>query len=72
MADFFNRNLTFPGKRGKRHPQNMVVLRQQRSNEQFSITIPSGVAKALRLSKGETFVVFIDRGDIVLRMVSGK
>ncbi len=64
--------LTFPQKRGKRLAQNLVVLRQQGSNGQFSITIPSGVVKALRLQGGDNFQVFIDRGDIVLRVVSGK
>lgn len=54
--------------RGRRHAQNLVVLRRQRSNGQFSLTIPSGVAKALRLDGGDKFQVFIDRGDIVLRL----
>lgn len=54
--------------RGRRHTQNLVVLRRQRSNGQYSLTIPSGVAKALRLERGDKFLVFIDRGDIVLRL----
>ena len=34
--------------RGARLPQNQVKLRRQASNGQYSITIPAGVAKALR------------------------
>ena len=64
--------LTFPNKRGKRLSQNLVVLREQRSNGQFTITIPSGVAKALRLQGGDKLQVFIDRGDIVFRVVNDK
>ncbi len=64
--------LTFPNTRGKRLSQNLVVLREQRSNGQFTITIPSGVAKALRLQGGDKLQVFIDRGDIVFRVVNDK
>ena len=55
--------------RGARLEQNQVKLRRQRSNRQYSITIPAGVAKALRCEGGEVFEVFIERGDIILRMV---
>ncbi len=64
--------LTFSIKRGKRLSQNRVVLRHQNSNGQFSITIPSGVAKALRLQGGDNIEIFIERGDIVLRPISRK
>ncbi len=64
--------LYFSAKRGKRLSQNVVVLRQQRSNGQFSITIPSGVAKAVRLQGGDNIEIFIERGDIVLRPISRK
>lgn len=64
--------LTFSTRRGKRLSQNLVVLRHQRSNGQFTVTIPSGVANALRLEGGDNLQVFIDRGDIVLRVVSRK
>jgi len=72
MEKIDNPILTFPSKRGMRLSQNLVVLRQQNSNGQFTITIPSGVAKALRLEGGDKLQVFIDRGDIVLRVVSNK
>lgn len=58
-----------PGPRGARLEQNQVKLRRQRSNGQYSITIPAGVAKALRCEGGEVFEVFIERGDIILRVV---
>ena len=56
--------------RGARLPQNQVKLRRQASNGQYSITIPAGVAKALRCEGGEVFEVFIERGGIVLRLLS--
>jgi len=56
--------------RGTRLPQNQVKLRRQASNGQYSITIPAGVAKALRCEGGEVFEVFIEKGDIVLRLLS--
>jgi len=56
--------------RGVRLPQNQVKLRRQASNGQYSITIPAGVAKALRCEGGEVFEVFIEKGDIVLRLLS--
>ncbi|MEW6237826.1 MAG: AbrB/MazE/SpoVT family DNA-binding domain-containing protein [Candidatus Omnitrophota bacterium] len=69
MASNEDSILTFQAKRGKRLLQNLLVLRQQRSNGQFSITIPCGVAKALRLQGGDYLEVFIERGDIVLRPI---
>ena len=56
--------------RGARLPQNQVKLRRQASNGQYSLTIPAGVAKALRCQGGEVFEVFIEKGDIVLRLFS--
>ena len=56
--------------RGIRLPQNQVKLRRQASNGQYSLTIPAGVAKALRCEGGEVFEVFIEKGDIVLRLHS--
>jgi len=56
--------------RGARLPQNQVKLRRQASNGQYSLTIPAGVAKALRCEGGEVFEVFIEKGDIVLRLLS--
>ena len=56
--------------RGIRLPQNQVKLRRQASNGQYSITIPAGVAKALRCGGGEVFEVFIEGGSIVLHLLS--
>jgi len=56
--------------RGTRLPQNQVKLRRQASNGQYSITIPAGVAKALRCEGGEVFEVFIEKGGIVLHLLS--
>ena len=58
-----------PAPRGTRLPQNQVKLRRQKSNGQYSMTIPAGVAMALRCKGGEVFEVLIERGDIILRMV---
>ena len=58
-----------PAPRGSRLGQNQVKLRRQKGNGQYLITIPSGVAKALRCQGGEVFEVFIERGDIVLRVM---
>ena len=55
--------------RGSRLPQNQVKLRCQKSTGQYSITVPSGVAKALGCEGGEVFQAFIERGDIILRRV---
>ena len=56
-----------PAPRGSRLPQNQVKLRRQKGNGQYIITVPAGVAKALRCEGGEVFEVFIERGDIILR-----
>ena len=53
--------------RGARLSQNQVKLRRQQSNGQYSITIPSGVARALHCEGGEVFEVFIEQDAIVLR-----
>ena len=53
--------------RGARLSQNQVKLRWQQSNGQYSITIPSGVARALHCEGGEVFEVFIEQDAIVLR-----
>lgn len=58
----------FEGKRGARLKQNLVRLRRQKTNGQYTVTIPQGVAKSLRLEGGEVLQVFIDKGDIVLRV----
>ena len=55
--------------RGSRLSQNQVRLRRQGSNGQYSITIPAGVARALRCEGGEVFEVFIEQGDILLRRI---
>ena len=55
--------------RGTRLSQNQVRLRRQSSNGQYSITIPAGVARALRCDGGEVFEVFIEQGDILLRRI---
>ena len=51
-----------------RLPDNLVRLQFQKSNGQFKITIPRGLAKSLRLSGGDVLEVFIERGDFVLRV----
>ena len=58
-----------PAPRGSRLGQNQVKLRRQRTNGQYLITIPAGVARALHCEGGEVFEVFIERGDIILRRV---
>ena len=55
--------------RGSRLPQNQVKLRRQKTNGQYIITVPAGIAKALRCEGGEVFEVFIERGEIVLRLM---
>ena len=65
----FEREGQEPAPRGARLTQNQVKLRRQKSNGQYSMTIPAGVAKALQCEGGEVFEVFIERGDIILRMV---
>ncbi len=55
-------------KRLPRLPDNLVRLQLQKSNGQFKITIPRGLAKSLRLNCGDVLEVFIERGDLVLRI----
>ena len=56
--------------RGVRLSQNQVKLRRQKSNGQYSITVPAGVAKAQHCEGGEVFEVFIEHGAIVLRRLA--
>ena len=60
-----------PAKRKPRLGENLVRLQRQRSNGQFKITLPRGLAKSLRLQGGEIFEVFLERGDLVLRLQDG-
>lgn len=55
-------------KRLPRLPDNLVRLQFQKSNGQFKITVPRGLAKSLRLSCGDVFEAFIERGDLVFRI----
>ena len=57
----------------KRHrlSSNLVRVQYQRSNGQYKITIPRGLAKSLRLHGGDVFEAFIERGDLVLRLNNG-
>ena len=55
-------------KRLPRLPDNLVRLQLQKSNGQFKITIPRGLAKSLRLSVGDILEAFIERGDLVFRI----
>ena len=48
---------------------NLVRVQRQKSNGQYKITIPRGLARSLRLSGGEVLEVFIERGDLVLRLM---
>ncbi len=51
-----------------RLPDNLVRVQFQKTNGQFKITIPRGLAKSLRLSGGDVLEVFIERGDLVFRI----
>ena len=58
-------------RRSERRPRladNLVRVQFQKSNGQFKITIPSGLAKSMRLRSGDILEVFIERGDLVLRI----
>ncbi len=55
-------------KRLPRLPDNLVRLQLQKSNGQFKVTIPRGLARSLRLSGGDILEAFIERGDLVLRV----
>ena len=50
---------------------NLVRVQIQKSNGQYKITIPRGLAKSLRLKGGEILECFIERGDIVFRIRAG-
>ncbi len=54
-------------KRLPRLPENLVFIQLQKSNGQFKITIPRGLAKSLRLNRGDIMEGFIERGDLVFR-----
>lgn len=47
--------------------ENLVIIQLQKSNGQFKITIPRGLAKSLRLNRGDIMEAFIERGDLVFR-----
>ena len=54
-----------------RHPRlgdNLVRVQLQKSNGQFMVTIPRGLARCLRLRASDVLEVFIERGDLVLRI----
>ena len=55
-------------KRLPRLPDNLVRVQFQKSNGQFKITVPRGLARCLRLSCGDVLEVFIERGDLVFRV----
>ena len=54
--------------RRPRLADNLVRVQFQKSNGQFKITLPRGLAKSLRLKSGDILEVFIERGDLVLRI----
>jgi len=60
-----------PFRNRSRMSTNLVFVQFQRSNGQYKITIPRGLAKSLRLQGGDIFEVFIERGDLVLRLKNG-
>ncbi len=47
---------------------NLVRVQIQKSNGQFKVTLPRGLAKSLLLLSGDVLEVFIERGDLVLRI----
>lgn len=47
---------------------NYVRVQLQKSNGQFMVTIPRGLARCLRLQAGDIIEFFIERGDLVLRI----
>lgn len=55
-------------KRLPRLSDNLVRIQFQKSNGQFKITIPRGLAKSLRLVCGDVLEAFIERGDLVFRL----
>ena len=64
-SDFHSKSVV---KRLPRLPDNLVRLQLQKSNGQFKITIPRGLARSLRLSCGDVLEAFIERGDLVFRL----
>jgi len=54
--------------RRPRLADNFVRVQFQKSNGQVMVTIPRGLARCLRLQAGDVLEVFIERGDIVLRI----
>lgn len=62
---------TPPHTKHSRLSSNLVRVQYQRSNGQYKLTIPRGLAKSLRLQSGDIFEVFIERGDLVLRLNPG-
>ena len=54
--------------RRPRLADNFVRVQFQKSNGQVMITIPRGLARCLRLQAGDVLEVFIERGDLVLRI----
>ena len=54
--------------RRPRLADNFVRIQFQKSNGQFMVTIPRGLARCLRLQAGDVLEVFIERGDLVLRI----
>ena len=61
----FNTDLAM--ERKPRLQDNLVRVQKQNSNGQYKITIPRGLARSMRLTGGEVFEVFIERGDLVFR-----
>ena len=67
--DNFNMRLgTRNGSRHSRLGDNLVRVQLQKSNGQFKITLPRGLARCLRLEAGDILEVFLERGDLVLRV----
>ena len=61
----------FVARASSRRPRladNFVRVQFQKSNGQVMVTIPRGLARCLRLQAGDVLEVFIERGDIVLRI----
>ena len=54
--------------RHSRLGDNLVRVQMQKSNGQFMVTIPRGLARCLRLEAGDVLEFFIERGDLVLRI----
>lgn len=61
-----------PSVHSPRLGDNLVRVQIQRSNGQYKITIPRGLAKSLRFRGGEILEAFIERGDLVFRIRTGE